>query len=218
MVTDPFELLYARYRVNVPKAKERYSVLSDELLSATTRTATSHIAHGSATAVGQLTAKAAGRAPGMSYRSAFKPKGDLVLGLAFNAMAESNNSVVAATGEVFGKAAVGIKVRLMLSANAVGAALIIAYEVYNTTNKILTWMEKREDERFMREHDLIQLHWLDTARKARNSMKLNVERLGAERDNPRGFLPILHKRHLNFMRSLDSISTRRISSMPFMAS
>lgn len=186
MSHDPFERLYARDRINVPQAKERYSQLSDQLLTAGLKTGKSHLIHGSAKAVGQVTAKATGGAAGArSLKSAFRPRADLVLGLALNAMKESNNSVVAATGNVFGTAVTANSVRLLFSANPVGGALIIAYELHGMTNEILKWMEKREEKRLMMEHDLILLQWGDLARKSRNKMKDASEELSYFLANPK---------------------------------
>jgi hypothetical protein len=154
MAEDLFEKLRASKPLNVPEAKEKYDSVGVVLigLRSTGGEAFEHLRDGALKTGGQAARRAGmgAKAP-LTLAKNFRPGPDLVLGIAFDAMKQSNNSVTKATGLVFDTALAGLTFRMLVGANPVGAAAILAFELYNTAETILKWMEEREQQKLAKE-------------------------------------------------------------------
>lgn len=208
MVKDPFETLYARYPVNLPEAASVYRDLPDKLLLATNRQVLSEAKTIGFATAGRSATEAARRAklPASPFRAGSASR-SFVLGAASNLMKESDNHIVAATGEVFG---FGLAARsawgLFFGSNLIGGTALLAYEIYGLPDKIDEWQKNR----LSAENDLILLHWGSVSRRCKKHFIEICEELELTSKSPVRFWGALSEKART---TLASPAGRQLSDM-----
>lgn len=172
MAQDPLAALYARYPVNLPEAAVIYGNLSDRLMLASGSQARDQSVGGVFSSAGRMATNKIDT--GRISAPPFKPRQiaqSFVLGTAINLMKQNDSRIVAVIGEVFGFTLTMRTVgQLATIGNPIGAAALLAYEIYMVSDKIVELQEQRHNSRLMAEYDLILLHWGKIARQNRKEM------------------------------------------------